>query len=155
MGRKTIYLSDELVAQIRLRADTPEPAEAPFAGVLISRELARYYALLARERARLRPQFSPAECALLLDACNGWLATPETIHFLPHEIEDALHDARLAEKWSVDGAALIAKLRGLSPGELFALVDAVERWWNGQEAADYGALLQEPPQAKGGLDNGR
>ena len=36
---------------------------------------------------------------------------------------------RLAEKWGVDGPALVEKLRGLNEMQALAIIDAAERFW--------------------------
>ena len=90
------------------------------------RDLHRYYALLARAL----PTFTEAEASLLVDALNGLITEPHTAHLLWANIEDALGDG-LAEKWGVDGPALVARLRALTPFAALAVADAAERWWNG------------------------
>lgn len=103
------------------------------------RTLARYRALLAAELARC--QFTEAEAALLCDAGGGTFWEPHTIAQLWVEISDAIDGDQLAEKWQLAGpgctdaahfeagSRLIGKLRALTPGQTFAVVDAVERFW--------------------------
>ncbi len=143
----SISLDDSLVRQVALRGMEP-PAETDdvdrVPSPLLATQLERYYALMARDRARLRRLLSADEVALICDACNGTLWQPESIPLLYAEIEDALQDD-LADKWRVDGPALVAKLKAMSAGELFALVDAVERFWNGsyhKTDVDWSAVLR-------------
>lgn len=95
-------------------------------GLVAARDLARYYALLARERRAA--ELSRAEALALIDALGGWFADPADAPFLWLEVADALPDG-LAAKWGIDGPALVAKLQALPPGQAQALVDAAERWW--------------------------
>lgn len=89
----------------------------------------RYLEALRRARASW-PPFSEAEWSLLRDAMNGTLHEPAAmIAALDQGIEDAIALDGLDAKWSVDGPALLAKLRGLDFMQEVALVEAVERWW--------------------------
>lgn len=90
------------------------------------RDLERYYALLARSL----PTFTEPEASLLVDALNGLILEPHSGHLLWANIDDALRDG-LAEKWGVDGPALVERLRKLPPFAQFAVWEAAERWWNG------------------------
>ncbi len=97
------------------------------------RMLSFYRALLRHgqgELARLR--LTPPEALLIMDACNGWLITPEAAHLVWAQVEEAIQDERLDEKWKVDGAALVRKLRSLSPAGAFALADYVLQFYGGQ-----------------------
>lgn len=90
------------------------------------RDLERYYALLRRELRTVN--LSREEVLLLLDVSNGTLWEPHSIPLLWAEVEDGLADG-LAEKWGVDGPAFVERLRGLTAGQAFAVVDALERAW--------------------------
>lgn len=90
------------------------------------RDLERYYDLLARDVRRLT--LSEAEIMLLLDVSNGTLWEPTSIPLLYAEVENALQDG-VEQKWGVDGLALVGKLRALSLGQTYALVDGLERAW--------------------------
>lgn len=91
------------------------------------RDLARYYALLDRELATLN--LTPDEALAVLDALNGTWLDEHAIPLLWADIEDAIRLDALDEKWSLDGPALLAKLKRLTFGQAFALADAAERWW--------------------------
>lgn len=90
-------------------------------------DLERYYRLLARALAGV--QLSEDEASLIVDALNGMLTEPHTAHLLWAEIDDAITGDGLAEKWSVDGQALVARLRALTPFAALAVSDAAERYW--------------------------
>lgn len=110
----------ELAAPVRARGDHPN--------AVVRRDLERAYALLDRDLATL--PFSEAEWLLLLDVTNGTLFEPASIPFLWAEVADALAATpALAAKWNVDGPALVARLRALSPLRAWAVVDALERCW--------------------------
>ena len=88
------------------------------------RDLERYYSLL---RVSL-PQFSTGEALLICDAMNGTITEPHTASLVWAVVADALEDG-LAEKWHVDGEALVKRLRSLTPFEQLAVADACERFW--------------------------
>lgn len=92
------------------------------------RDLERYYALLRRELRSVRLSREREEVMLLLDISNGTLWEPHSIPMLWSEVEDSLEDG-VAEKWGVDGPAFVKRLRGLTAGQAFAVVDALERAW--------------------------
>lgn len=95
----------------------------------INKSLERYFAVLADARLHLRKILMDSEMAMILDVLNGTgFFDPVAIQLVYGEIKDSLIDG-YAEKWEVDGPALVEKLRGLTYAENAALVDAVERWW--------------------------
>lgn len=113
----------EIERELAARGDNPN--------LVAKRDLERYYALLRQSL----PTFSRSEASLIVDALNGTLIEPHTARLLWAAIDDALYDG-LAEKWGVDGLALVARLRRLTPFEALAVVDAAERYWRDHEAAD-------------------
>lgn len=118
-----IRFPDDLLAQLDARGET---GDALNRAALVRRDLERYYELMRHARRSLRAKLSPAEVALVADALASTFLDHTSLRHIDHEVEDALLDG-LAEKWDVDGAKLVATLRALSDGELFALGDAVER----------------------------
>lgn len=91
-------------------------------GGVASRDLARYYELLRRSL----PTFTREEAGAICDACNGTLWEPWSMSLLWADVADC---EGLGEKWGIDQAALVARLRGLTYPELVATADAVERFW--------------------------
>ncbi len=89
------------------------------------RDLERYYEMLQRSL----PSFTQGEAMLLVDVLNGTLHLSYSMHLIWAEVSDALKEG-YAEKWEVDGTALVEKLRELTPFECMAVADAVERAWN-------------------------
>jgi len=91
-----------------------------------SRMLERY----AEACRRHLPDFSESEWNLLRDALNGWTAEPAaSVAWLVMGVADAIKLGELADKWEVDGAALLARLEQLDYAGCCAVLDAVERWW--------------------------
>ncbi len=73
------------------------------------------------------PEFTEQEALLLCDALNGVRCTPGTLH---GNIAGALaHGA--ATRYSVDGAALLARIDALTEVQAQAVIDAVELFWRG------------------------
>lgn len=102
---------------------------------VVQRDLDRYYTVLTLALAQVH--LTPNEALLICDALNGTFIDVYTAQLLHAEIEDSLPDG-LAEKWDVDGAALVAKLRDLSLLQQMAVCDAVERWWRNTYDVDDG-----------------
>ena len=98
------------------------------ASQLVDRDLDRYYQLLALALAQVR--LSEGEAGLLIDALNGTFIDLQAAQALHYEIADALGDG-LAEKWGVDGPALVATIRGWSLLVRVAVCDAADRFWSG------------------------
>jgi hypothetical protein len=92
----------------------------------VRRDLERYYALLSLALASV--ELSTAEASLIVDALNGTAISLTTAQMLAAEIEDALEDG-LAEKWGVDGAALVATIGAWTLAQRMAVLDACERFW--------------------------
>lgn len=123
-----------------LAAPLAQRGEREGAGNIARRDLGRYYALLARELAAV--QLTEAEASLLCDAGNGTLFEPSSIPLLWAEVDDAIRGDGLDRKWGVDGPALVAKLRALTPGQHYAVVDAIERFWQPGHVEDLSAQLR-------------
>ncbi|MNK46810.1 hypothetical protein D3C87_656010 [compost metagenome] len=88
----------------------------------------RYMEILRRQQIAKR--FSEAELNLLKDSLNGVLHEPAgMIRGVAVGIQDSIELDGLAEKWEVDGPALIAKLQALDYVAEVALVEYVEAYW--------------------------
>lgn len=136
--RLTITIDDRVLAEVRARGDNESGR--------ISRDLARYYEALREARARLRELLSEQEVGAILDNLNGVALLDEfSVRLIWANVDDGIRLAGLAKKWTVDGPALVAMLRGLSYLESCALADAADRWWtrtgNGEAPAIAEALL--------------
>lgn len=98
-------------------------------------QIADRYAEIMRRTAL--PDFTEAEWSLLQDACNGVLHEPAGMirGGLALGVEDAIALDGLADKWSVDGAALLARLRDLAFAQEVRLIEDIERRWGEQADA--------------------
>jgi hypothetical protein len=115
----------DLEGPILLRSAEPTGAEA---SATVRRIVARYLDLVERELDQI--ELSEPEALLVCDALNGlWITEAAAVRLLWAEVADAIAHDRLDAKWGVDGEALVAKLRRLTPGQRLALLDAVERFW--------------------------
>jgi len=109
--------SPELLAFLDARR---RPGEAR--GTVARECLERYVALLAHGREEIRSLgLTEGEALQIMDALNGILHTAHTAHLVWADLADRLGDEH----------PLTQKIRSLSPAGRFALVDAAERFWQG------------------------
>ena len=128
--RLSITMPPHTLAHVEARQANPQDEQSTDRSATIAKSLDRYFYAIAAARRDLRERFSAGEQGLLLDVANGALfASPCAINFIEHEVAAALIDGA-AERWHVDGPALMKKLKALSYVEKLAIVDAAERWWN-------------------------
>lgn len=96
--------------------------------MIARRDLSRYWALVGEELAT----FSLTEHEALA-LCDVVKVVPvldaSTIRLFWAMVERTLQKHDIAGKWSVSERTLISKLKALSPGQAYALVDALERYW--------------------------
>lgn len=118
-------LADQLAARGVQWYDNAE--DAPSAGNVARRDLQRYYHALGETLKTIT--LSEAEASLVVDACNGILFKSWSVSLLWATVDNAIRLEGMADKWQVDGPALVERLRGLSYCQSLALVDAVERYW--------------------------
>lgn len=136
-----ITIDAETLVQVRARLDANVPKGKPGNNLsgTISDNLYHYYDILEAERFALRPMFSAAECAAILDLPR---------YTIPSLVWAAADNAQRAGELGAlpeDGRELVAKLRSLTRSQACALVDAIERW-HIQPGAEPGALLAEEVQ---------
>ena len=128
--RLSITIPAHTLALVEARQARSGEEQSYDRSAVIARSLDRYFYALAAARRALRERFSAAEQGLILDVANGALfASPCAVGFIEHEVADAIADG-YAEKWHVDGPALVEKLAALTYAEKLALIDAAERWWH-------------------------
>lgn len=120
--RYSIYAGPPLDRLIQERTGDFRPPTA-----VVNTVADRYLELVERHR----PALTVAEWALVFDALNGTITwdSAEGLAATGSRIAHAIDRDGLAEKWGVDGPALLATLRGLSYAETVALVDVAERFW--------------------------
>lgn len=91
------------------------------------------------------PDLAAEEWLLIFDALNGvWAgdAIVLSIQSLPAGVADAIALDGLADKWGVDGQALVDKLEAMGWCERMAVIDTAERFWAaGDWPSDPDALL--------------
>ena len=118
---KTIsfYIRGPLEEELSLRGDNRSN--------IINRDLERLYTLY--RRAIREVPLTMAEACLIADSLNGSMMDANTAQVLWAGIADSIRLDGLAEKWDVDGPALVEKMQGLSALQAMALVDAAERFW--------------------------
>ena len=88
---------------------------------------------------RCRPALTRGQWCAVFDALNGTLLEPDTIAAIWMDIDDA---EGLGDKWNVDQQQLTATLRGMSYGELVAVAELRDRFWEAISAMPgFGTLL--------------
>lgn len=117
-----------LDAELTARSKDELPAAR---NAIAARDLERYYALLTASA----PKFRQSEAMLIADALNGSLNEVHSMRLLWASIQEAIEYDGLDQKWGVDGAALVARLRALSLAEIYAVTDAIERAWLGRDGS--------------------
>ena len=114
-----IYLRPETEKELSARGENRSH--------VIARDLDRFYNLC--RRAIREVPLSEKEACLIVDTLNGVILDAGTAQYLWAEVEDSVKLNNLAEKWGVDGPALVEKLRDLNALQAMALVDGAERFW--------------------------
>lgn len=128
--RLSITIPTHTLAHVEARQARSGEEQSYDRSATIAKSLDRYFYAIAAARRGLRSRVSKSELGLILDVANGTLfGSPCAINYLEHEVAAALIDGA-AERWHVDGAALMKKLKALSYAEKLAIVDAAERWLN-------------------------
>lgn len=125
-GQQSIYMQDRTLSAIELRSTNKSE--------IVNRDLERLYTLY--ERALKEVDLEINEALLICDVLNGTLMDANTARLLWAEVEDGIKLNGLDEKWEVDGAQLVQKLRGFTQLQCLALVDAAERFWASTSAGE-------------------
>ncbi len=86
-------------------------------------------------------KFSLSEALLMADALNGVIIDAWTKHLLWLSIEDAIRTDELDRKWGVDGAALVERLRNLTPVEQGMIAYRIQQVW-GNETFHVDSLVE-------------
>lgn len=127
-------VSPELAAAIDSRT-----REGGSANLTARRDLERYYSALRYALASV--ELAEGEAKLVCDALNEcWEAgvtTPsEARAHLSLEVEDAIRLHGAAKKWGVDSDKLRSTIAHLDDVQALAVMDAVERFWAGDETVE-------------------
>ena len=115
----SFWMQPELGKEISERGDNRT--------LVIHRDLERLYTLY--HYALQDISLSLQEAWFVVDILNGTPMDAETANMLWAEAEDACNLDGLDKKWSIDGKALVEKLKKLSRTQSLALIDAAERFW--------------------------
>jgi hypothetical protein len=93
------------------------------------RDLRRYYALLNYHLLEL--SLTASEANLICEALKYYLFEddPEQTRTIWRQVDTAIRQDQLDQKWSVNREALMRKFQSLTDLQVVALVDAVERYW--------------------------
>jgi hypothetical protein len=115
-----IFRSTDLCAQTESRGDRNSTAR---------RDLGRYYWLLKDSIRRV--DFTQDEASLICEATQGWkdpwsISPEKSLYFLA---VGAIELDELHEKWALDPADLLAKIKNLNAVEAAAVLDACEQFW--------------------------
>lgn len=123
--RASVYLTAGTLDRLRL-PPRDSPGDASLSGRL-NGIVARYELLIDHAM----PDFRPDEWCAIFDANNGMLADADPLHMVsPTMIWANVHDTPgLAEKWDVDPADIIDRLRRLTPAQSVAVIEAIQRFW--------------------------
>ena len=118
---------------IYLRAETEKEisARGENRSHVISRDLSRLYTLY--NRAVREVPLTEKEACLIVDSLNGTVLDANTAQSLWFSIEDSINLDGMAEKWGLDGPALVEKLKELNAFQAMAIADAAERFWEVSE----------------------
>ena len=120
IGKKTsVYITANIEKQIMQRGDNRSG--------IINRDLERYYTVL--DRALRTVSLTENEALLIVDVLNGSILDTLSVRMLWAGVEDAINLDKVDEKWGINGAALVEKLRSLGEIQCLAVVAAAERFW--------------------------
>lgn len=112
-----------ILGELTLDIETRRRGDEAY-GSVAKRDLERYYELLRRSL----PAFTEAEASVLVDACDEWRIEAHSASLLWAKVDEAIAANGLDQQRSVDGPALVARLRSLAPFEALAVCDAIERF---------------------------
>ncbi|MFI7524534.1 hypothetical protein [Nocardia salmonicida] len=111
-------------------------------GTVAATQLEHWFAFLATQLSTVRLTRGQALC--LCDLLNSTLIDQTWMHapgeLIADELDDAAEDG-FGEKWGIDLPELVALARSWHPGQGYAVLDAVQRFWNLGDRDDYDAAL--------------
>ncbi len=127
---------------IVLTPDTAEQIDArgENRSFTIRRDLDRLYTLYQRNLPR---NLTEGDACLIVDVLNGTIMDANNARMLWAEVEDGCSLEGLAEKWEVDGPALVEKLKQLNDVQALAVVDAAEGFWTKHDQGDMREIVRE------------
>lgn len=98
------------------------------------RDLKRYYALLNYHLLEI--SLTAGEANLICEALKIYRFEddPEQARTVWQQVDAAIQQNSLSQKWSVNLETFMHKLQGLNHLQVIALIDAVERYWVREQA---------------------
>lgn len=134
MPTTSLYLDEEILKLLsQYQIDTGERS------AIVTAIIERYAEACRRELPR---DWSRAEWLAMMDMLNATMIEPLTIAHLDHEVEDAIRMEHIDDKWHLDGAAFLARVRALCYGARLAVCDLALRYWAAvSRHEDHDALL--------------
>ena len=130
MARASIHLSTSVAAAIDLDRDAGESLSGR-----ISMIVERYQAIISAHR----PELSRPEWMAICDVMNGeFLGMGDTTapRYIWASVSDACRMDGLADKWHIDGQALVDKLRNLDYAGCIAAAEVGRRFWSAASGKD-------------------
>jgi len=95
--------------------------------------LAWYPLLYKYTIAKFYDLFDVGEMSLLVDSFNATKIMPDAVYLrtatLTAHVRDAIKLDGLAEKWKINGAYLLAKVKHLAPAECYFLMELCNGFW--------------------------
>ena len=93
---------------------------------------------LSRAQREIEPMLTEAEWNYIRDMLNSTVLTGELAYrfILPAQVEEADECEGLGEKWGVDVPVLVAKLRGLSEFQAYAVAKAADAFWSRKQGEE-------------------
>lgn len=143
-----VFESTKVKAELRKRTYKDEGC-----GDVAVQCLEKYFYLMEEGRSTLN--LTMQEALVILDALNGSIvfANEGLVRSAWISIQSAIEYHQLDKAWNIDGSALVEKIKNLSLMETFALVDACERFWHGNnEGADVRLRVYEVGLVKKDLE---
>lgn len=132
--RLTLYIADE--SQAVIGPENPATSRAGRINSIIQR-----YGAIIRDAM---PEFSQGEWCAIVDANNGSILDdmPQTVAYTWANVHDS---PELGDKWGIDQAALVDKLRSLTYAQKCAVAEVIAGFWNSEKLnqADNHTLLTE------------
>lgn len=133
--RSTIHIPAHVVELIDIDKDTDESLSGRITIIV-----ERYAAMIADHL----PELTRGEWCACMDVMNGMftgMGDAIATKFLWASIDDACRMEGLADKWSIDGPALVKKLRDLDTAGAIAVAEVGRRFWARASSSDVDTAL--------------
>ena len=144
--KSTIHIPATIVEAIDLDGDAGESLSGRIALIV-----ERYRQIVADHA----PELSRNEWMACMDVMNGMftgMGDPIAAKFIWASVDDACSMEGLADKWEIDGAALVKKLRALDTAGAISVAEVGRRFWSrasgksGDQALDLALAIVKDPR---------